>query len=112
MIMRFDNYYVNSIKEGIKTSTILKNFLAEVGDTIRVTSDKGPFAFQGNFGFIKIREIKYIRFGDIDKEIAMTEGYLHEDLLKADLNMIYDDLEDSDLLYYILFEFKENEEDF
>ena len=43
---------------------------------------------------------------EINKEIARTEGYLHEDILKEELYAIYDDeLKDSTLLYYIQFEF-------
>ena len=106
--LKFYNEYVNSIKEGIKTSTIRTHFDAQVGDILGAC----PSSSLKPFGFIKIKEIKYIRFDDIDKDIARTEGYLHEDFLKESLYGIYEDLEDSTLLYYIVFEFKEDANDF
>ena len=57
------------------------------------------------FGYLKITNIEYIRFDEINKEIARTEGYLHEDLLKETLYEIYDEIKPSTLLYYIQFEF-------
>ncbi|MDO5841754.1 MAG: ASCH domain-containing protein [Methanobrevibacter ruminantium] len=106
--LKFYNEYVNSIKEGIKTSTIRTHFDAQVGDILGAC----PSSSFKPFGFIRIKEIKYIRFDDIDKDIARTEGYLHEDFLKESLYGIYEDLEDSTLLYYIVFEFKEDANDF
>ena len=111
MRLKFYEEYVNSIKEGIKTSTIRRHFNGKVGDIISVHISAQPLNLKP-FGFIRIKEIRYIRFDDIDKAIARTEGYLHEDILKESLLEIYDDdLEDSTLLYYILFEFNENDGD-
>lgn len=105
----FNNEFVNPVKEGVKTSTIRKHFNGKIGDKIEAyNADKVIF---GNlrckpFGNLKITCIEYIRFDEINKEIARTEGYLHEDILKEELYAIYDDeLEDSTLLYYIQFEF-------
>ncbi|WP_295622012.1 ASCH domain-containing protein [uncultured Methanobrevibacter sp.] len=110
--LKFYEEYVNSIKEGIKTSTIRRHFNGKVGDIMSVNVSAQPLNLKP-FGFIKIKEIQYIRFDDIDKAIARTEGYLHEDILKESLLGIYDDdLEDSTLLYYILFEFKEDADEF
>lgn len=106
--LKFYVEYVNSIKEGIKTSTIRTHFDGQVGDILSVSAG----SVLKPFGFIRIKEIQYIRFDDIDKDIARTEGYLHEDFLKESLYGIYEDLEDSTLLYYIVFEFKEDANDF
>lgn len=105
----FNNEFVNPVKEGVKTSTIRKHFNGKIGDKIEAcNADK---VILGNlrckpFGNLKITSIEYIRFDEINKEIARTEGYLHEDILKEELYAIYDDeLKDSTLLYYIQFEF-------
>lgn len=108
--LKFYEEYVNSIKEGIKTSTIRSHFNGKVDDIMSVHISAQPLNLKP-FGFIKIKEIQYIRFDDIDKAIARTEGYLHEDFLKESLYGIYEDLEDSTLLYYIVFEFKEDAND-
>lgn len=111
--LKFYGCFVEPIKEGIKTSTIRQKFDGKVGDNVEAyDANHGPFGWTGEFffGFLKIRSIKYIRFDEIDKEIARTEGYLHEDLLKEALYDCYDDLEESSLLYYIVFEFMEKEE--
>lgn len=111
-MLKFYGCFVEPIKEGIKTSTIRQKFDGEVGGNVEAyETNHGPFGWTGEFfGFLKIRSIKYIRFDEIDKEIARTEGYLHEDLLKEALYDCYDDLEESSLLYYIVFEFVEKEE--
>ena len=106
----FNNEFVNPVKEGVKTSTIRKHFNGKIGDKIAAyNADLFLPSFTNrskSFGYIKITQILYIRFDEIDKEIARTEGYLHEDILKEDLYAIYDDeLKDSTLLYYIQFEF-------
>ena len=105
----FNEEYINPIKEGIKTSTIRKHFNGKIGDKIEAyNADKVIFETLRckPFGYIKITQILYIRFDEIDKEVARTEGYLHEDILKEELYAIYDDeLKDSTLLYYIQFEF-------
>ena len=107
----FYKEYINPIKEGLKTSTIRKHFTGDLGDKIAAyDADTNSLGFSKKvFGFIRIKEIKYIRFDDIDKKIARTEGYLHEDFLKESLYSIYPDLEGSTLLYYIVFEFQEKE---
>ena len=106
----FNNEFVNPVKEGVKTSTIRKHFNGKIGDKIAAyNADLFLPSFTNrskSFGYIKITQILYIRFDEIDKEVARTEGYLHEDILKEDLYAIYDDeLKDSTLLYYIQFEF-------
>lgn len=107
----FYNEYVEPIKEGIKTSTLRKNFNGKPGEIItaydadncRLNISMLP---KNPFGNLKITSVEYIRFDEINKEIARTEGYLHENLLKETLYGIYDDgLVDSTLLYYIQFEF-------
>lgn len=110
--LMFYGEYIEPIKEGIKTSTIRQHFDGKVGDEIAAyESDTNPLGIGKEFfGFLKIKSIEYIRFDKIDKEIARTEGYLHEDLLKESLYNIYDDLEDSSLLYYMVFEFIPQEE--
>lgn len=106
----FHGEYIEPIKEGLKTSTIRRHFDGKVGDEIAAyETDTLLLGMSMFFGFLKIRSISYIRFDEIDKEIARTEGYLHEDLLKESLYKIYGDLEDSSLLYYIVFEFHEKE---
>ena len=105
----FNGEYINPIKEGIKTSTIRRHFDAKIGDKIHAYNADN-IIFENlrckPFGNLKITSIEYIRFDEINKEIARTEGYLHEDLLKEELYAIYDDeLKDSTLLYYIQFEF-------
>ena len=109
----FYGEYIEPIKEGVKTSTIRRHFDGKVGDEIAAyETDTHPLGISKEFfGFLKIRSIQYIRLDEIDKEIARTEGYLHEDLLKESLYNIYDDLEDSSLLYYIVFEFLEKKDD-
>ncbi|MGN0106051.1 ASCH domain-containing protein [Methanobrevibacter ruminantium] len=111
-MLKFYGSFVEPIKEGIKTSTIRQKFDGKVGDNVEAyETNHGPFGWTDElFGFLKIRSIKYIRFDEIDKEIARTEGYLHEDLLKEALYDCYDDLEESSLLYYIVFAFVEKEE--
>ena len=108
--LKFYGEYVEPIKEHIKTSTIRRRFDGKVGDEIPAYETDGNPLFSGReFGYIKIRSIQYIRFDEIDKEIARTEGYLHEDLMKEALYNIYDDLEESTLLYYIKFRFMPKE---
>lgn len=106
----FNNEFVNAVKDGVKTSTIRKHFNGKIGDKIAVyNADLFLPSFTNrskSFGYIKITQILYIRFDEIDKEVARTEGYMHEDILKEELYAIYDDeLKDSTLLYYIQFEF-------
>ena len=105
----FNNEFVNPVKERVKTSTIRKHFNGKIGDKIEAyNADKVIFKNLGckPFGNLKITSIEYIRFDEINKEIARTEGYLHEDILKEELCAIYDDeFKDSTLLYYIQFEF-------
>lgn len=104
----FNEEYINPIKEGIKTSTICRHFNAKIGDKIHAyNADNIIFEnLRGKpFGNLKITSIEYIRFDEINKEIARTEGYLHEDLLKETLYEIYDEIKPSTLLYYIQFEF-------
>ena len=106
----FNNEFVNPVKEGVKTSTIRKHFNGKIGDKIAAyNADLFLPSFTNrskSFGYIKITQILYIRFDEINTEIARTEGYLHEDILKEELYAIYDDeLKDSTLLYYIQFEF-------
>lgn len=110
MAIRFNREFVNAVKEGVKTSTIRKHFNGKIGDKIEAyNADLFLPGFTNrskSFGYIKITQILYIRFDEIDKEVARTEGYLHEDILKEELYAIYDDeLKDSTLLYYIQFEF-------
>ena len=113
----FYQEYVEPIKEGIKTSTIRKNFNGKPGEIFSAyNADNCKFNIQmmpkNPFGNLNITSIKYIRFDEINEEIARTEGYLHENLLKETLYGIYDDeLEDSTLLYYIQFEFIPLEDD-
>lgn len=110
MAIGFNREFVNAVKEGVKTSTIRKHFNGKIGDKIAAyNADLFLPSFTNrskSFGYIKITQILYIRFDEIDKEVARTEGYLHEDILKEELYAIYDDeLKDSSLLYYIQFEF-------
>ena len=110
MAIGFNREFVNAVKEGVKTSTIRKHFNGKIGDKIEAyNADLFLPSFSNrskSFGYIKITQILYIRFDEINKEIARTEGYLHEDILKEELYAIYDDeLKDSALLYYIQFEF-------
>lgn len=104
----FNEEYINPIKEGIKTSTIRRHFNAKIGDKIHAYNADN-IIFENlrckPFGNLKITNIEYIRFDEINKEIARTEGYLHEDLLKEVLYEIYDEIKPSTLLYYIQFEF-------
>lgn len=109
--LKFYGEYVEPIKEGIKTSTIRRHFDGKVGDTVEAyETDSHPLVGISRFGFLIIKDVKYIRFDEIGKEIARTEGYLHEDLLKESLYNIYEDLEESSLLYYIKFEYKLKDE--
>ena len=104
----FNNEFVNPVKEGVKTSTIRKHFNGKIGDKIEAyNADKVLFENLRckPFGNLKITSIEYIRFDEINKEIARTEGYLHEDLLKETLYEIYDEIKPSTVLYYIQFEF-------
>ena len=102
----FNNEFVNPVKEGVKTSTLRRHFNGKVGDKIEAFNADIQSAFRKkHFGYLEITCILYIRFDEIDKEIARTEGYLHEDLLKETLYQIYDEVEDSTLLYYIQFKF-------
>ena len=111
--LKFNSEYVEPIKEGVKTSTIREHFDGKVGDTVKAYDREKRNSLWSKgvcFGFLKIKSIQYIRFDEINREIARTEGYLHEDLLKSALYDIYDYLEESSLLYYIVFEFMEKEE--
>ena len=101
--LNFDEIYENAIKEGIKTSTIRAHCNLKVGDRVRART-KGRERPNKKFGEIIIVGIKRIRFDEIDKEIARTEGYLHEDIAKTMLKQYYM-LEDSSLLYYVTFEY-------
>lgn len=109
MAIGFNREFVNAVKEGVKTSTIRKHFNGKIGDKIEAyNADLFLPSFTNrskSFGYIKITQILYIRFDEIDKEVARTEGYLHEDLLKETLYEIYDEIKPSTLLYYIQFEF-------
>ena len=101
----FNNEFLNPVKEGVKTSTIRKHFNGKIGDKIEAYNADLGFLRCKPFGNLKITNIEYIRFDEINKEIARTEGYLHEDLLKETLYEIYDEIKPSTLLYYIQFEF-------
>ena len=109
MAIGFNREFVKAVKEGVKTSTIRKHFNGKIGDKIEAyNADLFLPSFTNrskSFGYIKITQILYIRFDEIDKEVARTEGYLHEDLLKETLYEIYDEIKPSTLLYYIQFEF-------
>lgn len=62
----------------------------------------------GNIGKIRIKHVARIRFDEITREKAVTEGYLHEALVKQELLNFYPELEDSSLLYYVTFEYMED----
>lgn len=102
--LKFNSMFVEAIKEGIKTSTIRTHFDGRLGERARALETcQGRFGGK-EFGTLLITRIERIRFDEIDKRIARTEGYLHEDLLKDVLYEFYD-LDDSSLLYYIVFDF-------
>lgn len=104
----FLDKFIEPIKEGVKTSTLRLHFDGKVGDKIVAQAVNIPLSpGKRYFAILCIQRVTFIRFDEINKDIAKTEGYLHEDLLKEELYNIYPDLEDSSLLYYILFEVKE-----
>ncbi len=104
--LNFNSIFANAIVEGIKTSTIRRHFDSKEGDSIIARENPKNFISRGKIiGQLHIKDIRRIRFDEIDKEISRTEGFLHEDLLKDTLYDFYDDLEESTLLYYILFEY-------
>lgn len=106
--IKFDEKFLKPIKDGVKTSTIRTNFDGSPGDVfqcmVHLSDGTG-----GSIGKIKIRHVQRIRFDEITKEKAVTEGYLHEALIKHELLQYYPSLKDSSLLYYIVFEYLENE---
>lgn len=105
--INFKSIYEEPIREKIKTSTIRRHFEGKVGDIFsaisRMDENKQPI-LPVKIAEIKITNIQRIRFGNINKEIARTEGYLHEDLCKDVILSIYPKLRKSSLLYYIEFE--------
>ena len=100
----FKDEFVEPVEEGVKTSIVTPYFDGKVGDLVEARSNLSTV--KRCFGRLRIKGVTYIRFDDIDKNIARTEGYLHENLLKAELLRTYPDLEDSSLLYYVVFEWR------
>lgn len=102
--IKFDAKFNKPIQEGIKTSTIREHFNGKTGDKYEciITTDDG---FGAIIGDIRIKHVQRIRFDEITKEKAVTEGYLHESLAKYELLNYYPNLTDSSLLYYIVFEY-------
>lgn len=103
--LKFKKEYLDLLKEGIKTSTIRKHSDLKKNDTFyfidyEVNNDLRSLI--KNYDF-RVTDVERIRFDEINDEIAKSEGFLHKNLLKRELKMIYSNLEDSDLLYLIKF---------
>lgn len=105
-IIKFHKQFKESIREGIKTSTIRRHFNGKVGDKYRaIVSNTHKDYIEPNFiAIIKITDIRRIRFDEIDNDMAKTEGYFHKDILASALLGFYPELADPSLLYYIQFE--------
>ncbi len=107
--IKFDEKFMKPIKDGVKTSTIRVNFDGSSGDVfdcfVNLSNGIG-----GSIGKVRIKHVQRIRFDEISREKAMTEGYLHESLIKHELLQYYPSLKDSSLLYYIVFDYLVNEE--
>ena len=103
--LKFDIKWKKAIRDKVKTSTIRERFTGSPGDEfdIRYLADE----FSHIDGTLRIKHVQRIRFDEIDRKKAKTEGYLHESLSKNELLNYYPYLEDSNLLYYIVFELLE-----
>ena len=99
-ILTFNSSFYNPIMEEIKTSTIRANSKPlRVGDICYAY-----FPDIQTVLFLLIIDHYAKRVMDLNKDDALTEGYLHEDLLKKELkNIIYPDLEEDDYVYIYKF---------
>lgn len=98
-ILKFNSSFYNPIMEEIKTSTIRANSKPlNVGDIC--------YAYFNDIQtvmFVLITDHYAKRVMDLNKDDALTEGYLHEDLLKNELKNIYPDLAREDYVYIYKF---------
>ena len=108
--LKFDSKFAKPIQDKVKTSTIRLNFDGSSGDVFEcyVTHSDNT---SSQIGILRIKHVQRIRFDEITREKASTEGYLHESLIKSELLNFYPDLKDSSLLYYVVFEFKDESKD-
>lgn len=102
LIINFSYYYKNSIECGVKHATSrLKRYPIEVGDFVRcryVEHDCPDF-------YIKVTEIKKIKFKKLSNDDALCEGYLDKGLLKQVLKSHYPRIKGDDIIYQYLFEY-------
>ena len=98
-ILKFNSSFYNPIMEEIKTSTIRADSKPlNVGDIC--------YAYFNDIQtvmFVLIKDHYAKRVMDLNKDDALTEGYLHEDLLKKELTNIYPDLAVDDYVYIYKF---------
>lgn len=98
-ILTFNSSFYNPIMEEIKTSTIRANSKPlRVGDICY-----GYFPDIQTVLFLLITDHYAKKVYDLNKDDALAEGYLHEDLLKKELKNIYSDLEEDDYVYIYKF---------
>ena len=98
-ILKFNSSFYNPIMEEIKTSTIRdKSKPLNVGDICYAY-----FKDIQTVMFVLITDHYAKRVMDLNKDDALTEGYLHEDLLKNELKNIYPDLAREDYVYIYKF---------
>ena len=99
-ILKFDKDFYQPIMEEIKTSTIrAASKPLNVGDICYAY-----FPDIQTVMFLLITDHYAKRLCDLNKEDALTEGYLHENLLKHELKNIYPHLEDHDYVYIYKFQ--------
>ncbi|MBQ6628031.1 MAG: ASCH domain-containing protein [Methanobrevibacter sp.] len=103
--LKFDIKWKEAIRDKVKTSTIRERFTGSPGDEFDIMYLADEFSHID--GTLRIKHVQRIRFDEIDRKKAKTEGYLHESLSKNELLNYYPYLEDSNLLYYIVFELLE-----
>ena len=99
-VLKFNKEFYKPIMEEIKTSTIRSNTkMLNVGDICYAY-----FPDIQTVMFLLITDHYAKKLCDLNKEDALTEGYLHENLLKHELKNIYPDIDDTDYVYIYKFQ--------
>lgn len=99
-VLRFNNDFYQPIMEEIKTSTIrAESKPLKIGDICYTY-----FPEIQTVMFLYITDHYAKKFQDLNKDDALTEGYLHEDLLKHELKNIYPEVDDDDYVYIYKFQ--------
>ena len=84
-----------------RCTTRLKPKDLEVGEEFRFVFVPDDTGFKELYG--QVERVEVVRFCDLNRFHAETEGYIHEDLLKHEIRNIYPDVRPFDLCYIYYF---------